>query len=212
MQSTSPHHEPIACSECGVVHQFQSIPTKTHAVCQRCGTILYRNHPHWQTHSRALWLTAVILLIISHSFPLFVMRAQGMTQELTIIRAVTAFWQSDLYLISILLALNLLILPAMELVIVGWILFTLQLKWRAQPALNLFRYLREFKPWGMLEVFMLGTIVAIVKLGDLASLVMGIAFVSLSGLIIVLAALNTAFEPFWVWRTLGQLKHDQTQR
>lgn len=108
-----------------------------------------------------------------------------------------------------LLALNLLILPLLELIITGWILFTLQLKWRAQTALTLFRYLREFKPWGMLEVFMLGTIVAVVKLGDLASLVMGTAFAAFALHIIVVAALHTVFEPFWVWRSLGQLQRMQ---
>ncbi|MBK8454125.1 MAG: paraquat-inducible protein A [Thiofilum sp.] len=201
----------IACPECGVVHQFQKLPPKTHAHCQRCGTTLYRYHPHWQNQSWALWLTSSVLFIISNSFPLFMMRTQGMMQELTIIRAVNAFWHSDLYLISVLLALNLLILPLLELMIVGWVLLTLTLQWQAHTALLGFRLLQEFKPWGMLEVFMLGTIVALVKLGDLASLVMEVAFVSFSLQMVVIALLNRAFEPFWVWRALGQLKQAHYQ-
>lgn len=58
---------------------------------------------------------------------------------------------------------------------------------------------------------MLGTIVALVKLGDLASLVMEVAFVSFSLQMVVIALLNRAFEPFWVWRALGQLKQAHYQ-
>ncbi|WP_020560840.1 paraquat-inducible protein A [Thiofilum flexile] len=200
----------IACPACGVVHQFQNLMPKTQARCQRCETVLYRYHPYWQSQSEALWLAACILFVISNSFPLFMMRTQGMMQELSMLRAVTAFWQGDLYLISALLALNLLLLPLLELVIVGWVLLTLRLQWQAARALLLLRGLQEFKPWGMLEIFMLSTLVALIKLGDLASLVMEIAFFSLSLQIIVIALLNRAFEPFWVWRTLGQLKQTQT--
>lgn len=88
---TSTTHDLVACPECGVIHQFQTLTPKTHASCQRCGTTLYHHRPLWQTHSWALWVTAVVLFIISNSFSLFIMRTQGMTQELTIIRAVNAF-------------------------------------------------------------------------------------------------------------------------
>jgi len=137
------------------------------------------------------------------------MTTQGMLQELTLIKAISAFWQSDLYLISVLLVFNLLILPLLELLIILWVLVTLIYKTLATPAAYLMRWLQTFKPWGMLEIFMLGALVALVKLGDLATLVLGLAFWSFSIQIIVLAALHSVFEPFWVWRALGHLQTQQ---
>jgi paraquat-inducible protein A len=56
----------------------------------------------------------------------------------------------------------------------------------------------------MLEVFMLGVLVAVVKLGDLATLIVGTAFWSFAGLVLVMAAATALLDPFVVWRELGR--------
>ena len=46
------------------------------------------------------------------------------------------------------------------------------------------RAVQAVRPWGMLEVFMLGALVSIVKLGQLASVVVGPALYSIGALIL----------------------------
>lgn len=66
---------------------------------------------------------------------------------------------------------------------------------------ELFRALTWLRPWAMSEVFMLGALVAMVKLSVMATVVPGIALFSYGTLMLLLAALTaiTPAEQFWQW-------------
>jgi len=66
---------------------------------------------------------------------------------------------------------------------------------------ELFRALTWLRPWAMPEVFMLGALVAMVKLSVMATVVPGIALFSYGTLMLMLAALTaiTPAEQFWQW-------------
>jgi paraquat-inducible protein A len=61
------------------------------------------------------------------------------------------------------------------------------------------RCLHALQPWQMMEVFMLGILVAMVKLSSLATMVAGVAVFAFGALIVVLAAAATVFEPRLIW-------------
>jgi len=65
--------------------------------------------------------------------------------------------------------------------------------------------LQQVRPWSMVEVFMLGVLVAIVKLAALAEIVPGPALWACATLIIVLSLLKTRVRPedFWAWSQGG---------
>ncbi len=65
-----------------------------------------------------------------------------------------------------------------------------------------FRFIRGLQPWGMMEVFMVGILVSIVKLGKMASVVPGLAVYSFAILIFVLAAVAASLDPHIVWERL----------
>jgi paraquat-inducible protein A len=64
------------------------------------------------------------------------------------------------------------------------------------------RTIRSCKPWVMMEVFMLGILVAIVKLSKMASIIPGIALYAFMILIFVLAASAASLDPQLVWDRL----------
>jgi paraquat-inducible protein A len=71
---------------------------------------------------------------------------------------------------------------------------------RVPPGLApLFRCLQSLQPWNMMEVFMLGILVSIVKLAKMAKIVPGIAVFSFLALIFVAAAATASLDPHLVW-------------
>ena len=68
---------------------------------------------------------------------------------------------------------------------------------------QVFRFTELLRPWAMMEVYLLGVIVAYVKLSDLARLELGIALFAFVGLIVVMIAAEAALEPHEIWRRLG---------
>lgn len=193
---------PFACTHCGQLNIYHAIQNGEEACCARCSSVLYRQRKSMVDTSLALVFTGLILFVMANAFPLIALKAQGVTQELTIWKATAAFWKQDYYWLSALLALNLIIFPLFELLGLLWVLLTIRLAWQLPWAIKIFRWLSEVKPWGMLEVFMLGLLVAVVKLGDIAVLVVGSAFWAFIFLVLSMAALSAHLDRFTVWRAL----------
>ncbi len=75
---------------------------------------------------------------------------------------------------------------------------------RAPPHFAfVFRMLQAVKPWGMVEVLMLGVLVSLVKLANLAGVVPGIALWSFAALMFVMAAVAAVFDPRDLWARVG---------
>lgn len=150
----------------------------------------------------ALTLTGLILFALTNAFPLLGLKAQGMVQEITLWKATITFWNQDFQLLSMLLLLNLIVFPLFELLTLLWVMLTIRFDFSTRLARYLYRWMQQLKPWGMLEVFMLGVLVAVVKLGDLAVLVIGPAFWSFAALIVCMAAATAVLDPFVIWNSL----------
>jgi paraquat-inducible protein A len=58
----------------------------------------------------------------------------------------------------------------------------------------------------MIEVYMLGVIVSVVKLGQLASVTPGIGFFAFGWLILISAASYAAFDPDEFWEAVERLR------
>lgn len=195
--------EQVACLGCGQLHRYVPLAPNKTAVCSRCDAVLYRNRPRMMETVLALTLAGLVLFVISNAWPLLGLQVQGLAQELHLWGASIAFWQQGYSLVAFLLVLNLVIFPLFELLSLLIIGLTVRYRWRPQVAAWLLRWQQELRPWGMLEVFMLGILVALVKLGAMATLVMGVAFWAFAGLIVVMAAATATLEPSSVWRELG---------
>lgn len=157
----------------------------------------------------ALTLTGLILFMLTNFFPLLGLKAQGLVQELTLWKATIVFWQQDFQLLSVLLFLNLIVFPLFELLTLLWVMLSIYFDVSNCFVTHLYRWMRKLKPWGMLEVFMLGVLVAVVKLGDLAILVIGPAFWSFAALIVCMAAATAVLDPFVVWNRLKPGRCDE---
>ncbi len=199
-------HYKFACTHCGQLHYYQAIADGHEARCSRCSSVLYRQRKAMLDMSLALVFTGLILFVMANALPLIGLRAQGLMQELTIWKATAAFWEQDYYWLSALLALNLIIFPLFELLGMLWVLLTIRFAWQPHLAIQIFRWLSEIKPWGMLEVFMLGLLVAIVKLGDIAVLVIGPSFWAFIFLVLTLAASTANLDSFTIWQALQSCK------
>jgi paraquat-inducible protein A len=61
------------------------------------------------------------------------------------------------------------------------------------------RSARLMEPWSMTEVMMLGVLVALVKIAELATVIPGVAMFALGALVFLLAAIQASFEPHEIW-------------
>jgi paraquat-inducible protein A len=193
----------VACHDCDLLNQFPDEVTAT-LLCARCGAVLHRHKPNSIDRSLALTFSALTLFIVALCFPFLAMKSGGFVQETRLLTGIRELWRQDLYGLATLVLLTCVLIPLGQ--ITGLLYLLAPLKWNlpAPHAIRVFRLLRHVAPWGMLEIFMLGILVALVKLGKMATIVPGISVFAFGLLVLVMAAAISALDPQLLWERLDQ--------
>jgi paraquat-inducible protein A len=194
----------IACHDCDLLHRLPERATGT-MLCSRCGAVLRRKKPETIERSLAWTTAALILFVLSNSFPFLAMKSGGFVQETTLLTGIHELWKQELHGLAILVLLTCVLVPLVQMLGLLYILVPLQGGLRpAAHAGHVYRLVQEIAPWGMMEVFMMGILVALVKLGHMATIVPGISVFSFGVLIFVLAAAFSSLDPVLIWDRLDQ--------
>ncbi len=195
-------------------HEPRRLPRGATLSCWRCQCTLMRGSDKSVNHTFALTVTAALLFVFGNAFPLVSLEAQGNGVTTTLFGSVLHLWRQDLSLVGALVFVTTILAPAFDL---GAMLYLLMgvLRFDAGHVIAmppgsgaLLRIVQKVRPWGMLEVFMLGALVSIVKLGQMASVVPGVALFSIGALILLLATINASFDPREVWSRLPVVEMD----
>jgi paraquat-inducible protein A len=147
----------------------------------------------------AFYLTASIFFIVANLFPILQIEAGGITVHATLIGAVRALQAEHMTLIALVLMVTTVIVPAIELFCTTSVLLLAETRHPFGTLAYFFRLRQLLRPWNMIEIFMLGALVAVVKLGSLATVVLGTGLWSLAAFMIAHAAASHVFDPKEFW-------------
>ena len=192
----------VACEDCDLLHRLGEVPEGGAARCRRCHGTLRRRPRNGLEHTLALALASAVLFLVANSFPFLSFEMRGRITETTLISGVVDLYQQGRETIAVLVFFTIVVAPLCQIALFLWVLLPLHLgrvPWRLPRA---FRLLRQLQPWSMMEVFIIGMLVAIVKLMGMATIVPGLALWSFALLMLVLAGASSSFEPESVWERL----------
>jgi paraquat-inducible protein A len=148
----------------------------------------------------ALAFSALILLLLSNAYPLVAMHVNGSSRETTLIGAALGLYAQGYESIAVLVFLTTVIAPLLQIMSLLYVLIPM---WRNRRALGqnrVFRVLTWVRPWSFMEVFMLGALVAMVRLAKFAHIVPGISLWCCVLLMICLSELTSVTSPEQLWR------------
>jgi paraquat-inducible protein A len=98
------------------------------------------------------------------------------------------------------------LMPALEIGAMLYMLLPLKLGRVPKELPAMFRLVQTVRPWGMVEVFMLGTLVSLAKLAHIAHVVPGVAIWSFAALMFLLAAAAASFDAHDLWALVDALE------
>ena len=196
----------IACRECDCLQHEVTPPLHGTAQCMRCGAELYRNKPASLDHTLAFLLAAAIFFVVANAFPLLTLEAQGVSNAMTLLDASQALFARGDRELAVLVFITTILFPGLEIAAMLYLLANLKSGHLPRAIAPVFRLIAAIEPWGMISVFMLGTLVSLVKLHNLATVVPGLALFSMGALILMLTASEAAFEPRALWARARELR------
>ena len=189
----------LACPECDLLQSDSASPRPRKACCARCGAILYQRHDHGLDRTAALAVAALVLFTLANAFPIVSLELQGEHTDATLFGAVRVLWSQDMHLVAALVAFTAFAMPLLEIGALAWLLFPLRYGRKAPWFGDVYAALQFAQRWGMVEVFVLGSLVSYVKLDHLADVQAGIALWAFAGLMLVMAAIEANFDPRDLW-------------
>ncbi|MGO8858856.1 MAG: paraquat-inducible protein A [Steroidobacteraceae bacterium] len=191
----------IVCHACDLVHRRDAIADKARVLCVRCRAELYRTNSASIDTAIALAATAAILLLLSNAYPLVALQLNGSFRATTLVGAALGLYVQGYAPVAALVLVTTVLIPLFQITALLYVLLPLRRNGRARGQNEVFRALTRLRPWAMSEVFMLGALVALVKLSALAQVIPGIALFAYGALMLTLAALTsiTPTEQFWRW-------------
>jgi paraquat-inducible protein A len=192
--------ETVACPDCDLLQRIPPLPPGGRARCLRCGKTLVTRHSDPLDRPLALTIAAAIAFIVANTMPLMGLSAVGREASTTIIGGAHEMWLQGSQITAVIVAFCAVIAPA------GHILFLLAvlLAVRRPPAPRwvgeLLRSAHFMQPWSMTEVMMLGILVALFKIAQLATVIPGIGMYAAGVFIVLLSGVLVTFDPHEVWR------------
>jgi paraquat-inducible protein A len=195
-------HDATACEECDLLVPATALAVGETSSCPRCGHTLSRHLPDQERRPIAYGFAAIIMFVLSNSFTFMSFSAKGIGQEMTFLQCITTLVDQGYLFLGAVLSLTLIGLP---LVYVGSIMLVL---WRVDKDLHsnalrsLGRLLCRIKPWLMVDVFLIGVLISLVKLMGMADIKMGLSFWAFVGYTVLLIKTISSLDRMWLWQRL----------
>ena len=191
-----------ACHFCDTLHRYQRLEEGSAARCARCGALLYQNRPASLVRASAFSLAALLLMVLVHAFPFLTMDAAVMRRHLTLLGAATALIDENAPILGFSVILFTVITPLM--LAGGMIYVCLPLMFgRATPgAFLVAKWMYRSEPWNMVEVFLLGVIVSLLKLAKVAEVHFDTGFWAFAGVMLCLAGAVAGIDREELWDRL----------
>jgi paraquat-inducible protein A len=192
----------IACHECDLIHDIPSMPNRAAAVCVRCGCVLFRAKKDSIDRTLAWTFAGLVLYAVAVSFPFLAMKNGPISNETGLLTGIEFLYRQGIIPLATLVLLTCILIPLIQMLGLLYIFIPLKLNFRVKYAIPVFRLFKHIKPWSMMEIYMLGILVSIVKLGKMATIVPGLAVIAFGILIFVLNFALSAVDEHMVWEKL----------
>ena len=196
----------MACHECDMVHPVRRLRDGEVALCGRCGAVLYQQRKNSLDRSLAFALTGMILFIVANLFPLLTFEMEGRSQSSKLLDGTLEFLQGGYWGLGLLVFIASFLVPLMSLGTILYVLIPIKMSRIPAGFTYAVRAIDWLKPWAMSEVFILGIIVAFVKLADFADVTPGPSLIAFVGMVLAITLANVTLDDRVIWRLEEDLR------
>jgi paraquat-inducible protein A len=201
----------LACRDCGQIHVLPDrLPTGRWLLCRRCGRRLWRSPPGTLDRPLAYAAAALILFGLANGFALFQIGFAGRHLDGMILSGAIQLTRYNTAIAGVgaLVALISIVIPALTLTlafsVLAWLISTGRESQRSRPAVAaVWKLARHLRPWSMLDVYLLGAVVAYSRLRRLANVAIGAGGYALAAFVFVQVLLDQSLGRQRVWRAIG---------
>ena len=184
----------IQCEQCLTVVTLPALGHRQRAVCPNCGHTLLTCRRHQNDNVFALALSALIFLALSLPFNFLSFRSSGIQHQIALPDSFITLFNEDYMSLALITGLATVIFPG--LVLIGMLILShcRHHNIRRSFVRHIFFWVKALLPWSMAEIFLVGTLVSLIKISSMADISIGLSFYAFIGFAICMTACIIQFD------------------
>jgi paraquat-inducible protein A len=191
----------ISCHSCHLLCKAAPAAKGLSMSCPRCGAQLHSRKPNSITRTWALVIAASAFYIPANVLPITTVISLGKAQSDTIMSGVIYFVKSGSWPIALVIFVASVFVPLLKLFLLTFLLISVHRKsrWRPKDRTRLYRITEAVGRWSMVDIYVVTILVALVKLGSLATIEAGPGAIFFAGVVIITMFAAMSFDPRLIW-------------
>jgi paraquat-inducible protein A len=195
----------IACHGCDLLTDVSDLLNGERASCPRCGCFLTRRRDDMYERVLAFATSSLILLVLANSYSFLSFAASGLESTITLAQTPGTLWNYGMRAVATIVAAFIIVIPAIVLLLMVVLCIPLH-QGRYHPWLvPIARGIFLAQNWAMVEVFIIGVIVSLVKIMAMATVVLGISFWAYTAFAICFTLTVSNLDRYQVWERIEEL-------
>lgn len=166
----------VECHECALSVNISLLIERQKALCPRCGFLLSAKHHNALDRILAYSISAIFFLLLSLPFEFLAFQSNGIERKIDILATLTILNNNNYLILAVLEVLTIFVIPA--LILFSLIYLTVALRKGIYPRGGQYLLNLTYKllPWSMVEIFVVGVLVSLIKIISLADISLGPSF------------------------------------
>jgi paraquat-inducible protein A len=189
----------IACPSCDLLQKLPPLARGDKACCVRCGHVLAKATVDSMNRCLALTIAAAILLLVANVTPLMGLSVLGRTTSTTILGGAIEMWNQGQHITAVVVAFCAVIAPIAYVLSMLVVLLAARNDFPPRWLAEVLRWMRYLQTWSLHEVMLLGLLVALVKIAELARVEVGVGIYSVGALTLLFPVIATQFNAREIW-------------
>ena len=184
-----------SCHGCGALSRADA------PRCGRCASAVHLRKPDSLARTAALLSTAALLFVPANVLPIMTVQKLGQGEPHTILGGVQELIHAGMWSLAAIVFVASILVPAMKLVVLSLLCWSVHRGWRGRPRDRtvMYRVTETLGRWSMIDVFVISILVALVKLGAIATIAPGPGATYFAAVVVVTMFAAECFDPRLIW-------------
>lgn len=174
-------HNRIACPNCDTIYEKKPLQPNESLICTVCHSTIDSGAADFR-RAFIYALTGVILFLIANAYPFITIELGGQKTTITIASSIDSLFNNRLDILGILVFFLIIITPLWYLLGVVWVVLSFRFNIAISLTRRFLHLMTHLSPWNMLEVYLIGVLVMIVKVMQMAEIYFDYGFWAFSAL------------------------------
>lgn len=194
------------CHDCGLTVRLVAGSQHAELRCPRCGAVVHRRKVDSIARTWALVLAAAVFYVPANVFPVMLTTSLGKMQSDTILSGVIYLLHHGDWPLALIVFVASVLVPLLKIVALVYLLVTVQRRSRARPfdRTRIYRITEAVGRWSMIDIYVVTILVALVDLGNLATIEAGLGAVFFGAVVVLTLIAAESFDPRLIWDMMDE--------